>query len=223
MCWWSRATWTSSPSPSSDFPTPWPRSERPAPKSTFASCSASPTRWCSASTATPPGRRAAGRARWRRPCRTRPTCAPCASSSCRPSTIPTRTSAHEGPEAFERCIAQAVPLSRQLVESAREGCDLAAAEGRARFLTQAKGLWQALPEGALRHQILGDIAALAQLSADQLASLWGGRVTRPAAGCAAAPGHGQATSHRHRHPARPCPVAPGLALRTLERTRCAGS
>jgi len=82
----------------------------------------------------------------------------------------------EGPEAFERCIAQAVPLSRQLVESAREGCDLAAAEGRARFLTQAKVLWQALPEGALRHQILGDIAALAQLSADQLASLWGGRV-----------------------------------------------
>ena len=32
------------------------------------------------------------------------------------------------------------------VEAARDGADLAGAEGRARFLSQARGLWQALPE-----------------------------------------------------------------------------
>jgi DNA primase len=61
----------------------------------------------------------------------------------------------EGPAAFEQRVAEAVPLSRQLVESARDGCDLGAAEGRARFLSQARGLWQSLPVGALRHHFLG--------------------------------------------------------------------
>jgi DNA primase len=81
----------------------------------------------------------------------------------------------KGPEAFERCIAEAVPLSRQLVEAAGEGCDLASAEGRARFLSQARGLWQALPDGALKHQIQADIAGQAAMSPDDLARLWGDR------------------------------------------------
>src|SRR5690606_27227657 len=33
-----------------------------------------------------------------------------------------------GRDAFALCVAEAVPLSRQLLESAREGCDLATAE-----------------------------------------------------------------------------------------------
>jgi DNA primase len=77
-----------------------------------------------------------------------------------------------GPEAFERCIAEAVPLSRQLAEAAREGCDMSSAEGRAKFLAQARPLWQALPEGALRRQILTDLASQGGLPADELQATW---------------------------------------------------
>jgi len=77
-----------------------------------------------------------------------------------------------GAEAFERCIERAVPLSRQLIEAAREGCDLEQAEGRARFLALAKPMWAALPEGALRRQLLGELAKLGNLEVGELASLW---------------------------------------------------
>ena len=59
-----------------------------------------------------------------------------------------------GAEAFERCIEGAVPLSRQLLNVASEGCDLGTPEGRARMLNQAKPLWALLPEGLLRRQLL---------------------------------------------------------------------
>ena len=77
-----------------------------------------------------------------------------------------------GAEAFEQYVAQAVPLSRQLIEAAREGCDTDSAEGRARLLAQAKPLWHALPEGALKMQLLGDLAQAAGLSTDDLNRLW---------------------------------------------------
>ena len=50
-----------------------------------------------------------------------------------------------GREGFAKAIAQATPLSRQLLEVAREGCDLGHAEGRARMAAQAKALWLPLP------------------------------------------------------------------------------
>jgi DNA primase len=77
-----------------------------------------------------------------------------------------------GSEAFERCVAEAVPLSRQLLEAAKEGCDLGSAEGRARFLAQAKPLVLALPEGALRSQVMVEAGELARLSAADVAALW---------------------------------------------------
>jgi len=58
-----------------------------------------------------------------------------------------------GAEGFERCVAAAIPLSRQLLERASDGADLATAEGRARMLAQARPLWSALPVGALRAQM----------------------------------------------------------------------
>lgn len=85
-----------------------------------------------------------------------------------------------GSKAFEACVEQAVPLSRQLIESAREGCDLGQAEGRARMLANARPLWQALPDGALKRQLLGELAALAQLATPELGELWNaGMVARP--------------------------------------------
>ena len=78
-----------------------------------------------------------------------------------------------GPAAFEAQLAQAVPLSRQMIEQAAEGTDLGSAEGRARLLAQARPLWQALPDGALKRQLLPELARKAHLEPAELAQLWG--------------------------------------------------
>jgi DNA primase len=77
-----------------------------------------------------------------------------------------------GADAFEQCIAQAVPLSRQLVEAAAEGCDVASAEGRARLVAQARPLVEQLPDGVLRAQIVDALADAAQVSRDDLRRQW---------------------------------------------------
>ncbi|MEO7336275.1 MAG: DNA primase, partial [Caldimonas sp.] len=71
-----------------------------------------------------------------------------------------------GAQAFEDCVAQAVPLSRQLIEQAGEDCDLGSAEGRAHLLANARPLWSALPEGALKRQLLTELATAARDDAD---------------------------------------------------------
>ena len=77
-----------------------------------------------------------------------------------------------GKEAFARYVSEATPLSRFLVESAREGCDLHTAEGRAHLASNAKPLWMQLPEGALKMQLLAEIADLVQLNTRELGELW---------------------------------------------------
>lgn len=77
-----------------------------------------------------------------------------------------------GAEAFERAVAQAVPLSRQLVEQASEDCDLGTAEGRAKMLAQARPLWSALPDGSLKRQLLAELARQGQLELGELQALW---------------------------------------------------
>ena len=77
-----------------------------------------------------------------------------------------------GPEAFAQYVSDATPLSRFLIEAAREGCDLASAEGRAHMAANAKPLWTALPEGALKMQLLTELAVQAQLDSEQLNVLW---------------------------------------------------
>ena len=51
-----------------------------------------------------------------------------------------------GAAAFEQQVAAAVPLSRMLLQTAQEGCDLSVAEGRARMLAQAKPMIELLPD-----------------------------------------------------------------------------
>ncbi len=77
-----------------------------------------------------------------------------------------------GTDAFAQCVRDAVPLSRFLLEVAREDCDLDSAEGRAHFAANARPLWTALPEGALKHQLLGEIAQTVQLETRDLSGLW---------------------------------------------------
>ncbi len=77
-----------------------------------------------------------------------------------------------GKEAFSRYVAEAVQLSRFLIDSAREGCELVTAEGRAHLASNARLSWTQLPEGALKHQLLNQIAELVQLTSRELAALW---------------------------------------------------
>ncbi|WP_076998798.1 DNA primase [Variovorax sp. KK3] len=77
-----------------------------------------------------------------------------------------------GAEAFARFVGEATPLSRFMIEAAREGCDLGSAEGRAHMASNARPLWTAMPEGALKKQLLSEFAEMVQLSGPELAELW---------------------------------------------------
>lgn len=97
-----------------------------------------------------------------------------------------------GQEAFARFVRQAVPLSAFLVEAASEGCDLGTAEGRSRMVSNAGPLWKLMPEGALKRQLLGEIAERAQLGPHDLLEVWGlgapqgGKKSRPRDGATSA-------------------------------------
>lgn len=80
-----------------------------------------------------------------------------------------------GRDAFALCVADAVPLSRQLLDTARQGLDLSTAEGRAHLLAAAKPLWNQLPDGVLKQQILADLAQAGGLNGPDLLDLWQGR------------------------------------------------
>lgn len=109
-----------------------------------------------------------------------------------------------GAEAFEKFVQTAVPLSRQLVERAMDNADLGTAEGRARMLAQARALWSQLPAGALRLQLLADLAQAGKTSVEELGVLWG---ERPG------PGTGSRASVRVRPAVRASRVGPGVAVR----------
>ncbi len=85
-----------------------------------------------------------------------------------------------GKEAFAACIADALPLSRFLIDAAREGCDLSTAEGRALLANNAGPLWSLLPDGALKRQLLAELAGLIQLPGSELSELWAPHEQTPA-------------------------------------------
>ena len=104
-----------------------------------------------------------------------------------------------GEAAFAQCVKEAMPLSRFLIESASADCDLTSAEGRARMASQARPLWSALPDGALKRQLIGDLAEGIGLGASDLLQLWqqagaGVRSRRASAG-ASSPNPGDPAPH----------------------------
>jgi DNA primase len=99
-----------------------------------------------------------------------------------------------GTDAFSLSVGEAVPLSRFLVDVAREGCDLGSAEGRAHLASNAKPLWAQLPDGALKRQLLGDLADLVQLDARELSELWEPRAAPDAPKPRRRPGRGEGAS-----------------------------
>jgi DNA primase len=101
-----------------------------------------------------------------------------------------------GPEAFAESVRKATPLSRFMLDAASADCDLSTAEGRARMAAQARPLWDALPDGALKRQLLAELAKLADLDSQDLLDLWQPRSasTRPTP--AAKPARGEARDTR---------------------------
>jgi DNA primase len=77
-----------------------------------------------------------------------------------------------GSEAFAQAVKEAVPLSRFLIDAAAADCDLATAEGRARMASQARPLWSALPDGALKRQLISELAEGIALDSQDLLQLW---------------------------------------------------
>ncbi len=77
-----------------------------------------------------------------------------------------------GSEAFAQAVKAAVPLSRFLIDAAAADCDLGSAEGRARMASQARPLWSALPDGALKRQLIGELAEGCGLASADLLQLW---------------------------------------------------
>jgi DNA primase len=121
-----------------------------------------------------------------------------------------------GPSAFEACVAAAVPLSRQLCAQAAEDTDLTTAEGRSRMLAQARPLWNALPDGALKRQLLHELSRQSQLEPSDLASLWGAQGSTAARSRPAGPP--PALAQPLRRSGRRAPAAPAdLALKLLLR------
>ncbi|NIC40732.1 DNA primase [Aquabacterium sp. A08] len=90
-----------------------------------------------------------------------------------------------GADAFAEAVKQAVPLSRFLLDAAAADCDLDTAEGRARMASQAQPLWSAMPDGALKRQLLQELADGVGLDPRELAGLWQGPGQRHAGGRAA--------------------------------------
>ena len=84
-----------------------------------------------------------------------------------------------GTEGFAAMVKQAVPLSRFMLEAASEACDMQTAEGRAHMASNARVLWSLLPDGALKRQLLAEIADQVQIDSRELLQLW-----QPAAGFA---------------------------------------
>ena len=77
-----------------------------------------------------------------------------------------------GTEAFLRFVGSAKPLSVALIDAAREGLEVDTAEGRAHVAANAKPMWTALPDGALKKQLLRELAGLIGIDERELSDLW---------------------------------------------------
>jgi DNA primase len=131
-----------------------------------------------------------------------------------------------GAQAFEQALAQALPLSRFLLDVAAEGCALDTPEGRARLASQAEPLWSALPEGAFKHQMLLELADRVALDGRDLLALWQPKPPhaskaprRVPARTAADPTHPRRGPSNPPYPPYPATTAAAAALELAPRAR----
>ena len=77
-----------------------------------------------------------------------------------------------GKDGFASYVAKALPLSKFMLQAASENCDLDTAEGRAHMASNARPLWTLLPDGALKRQLLAEIAEKVFIDLRDLLELW---------------------------------------------------
>jgi len=77
-----------------------------------------------------------------------------------------------GQDGFAAMVAKALPLSKFMLQAAAEDCDLDTAEGRAHMASNARPLWTLLPDGALKRQLLAEIADKVLIDVRDLLDLW---------------------------------------------------
>jgi DNA primase len=77
-----------------------------------------------------------------------------------------------GKDGFADYVKKATPLSKFMLEAAADGCELDSAEGRARMASHARPLWHLLPDGALKRQLLAEIAEQVLIDVRDLMDLW---------------------------------------------------
>ena len=77
-----------------------------------------------------------------------------------------------GKDGFAQYVAKAMPLSKFMLEAASEGCELDTAEGRAHMASNARPLWSLLPDGALKRQLLAEIADKVLIDIRDLLQVW---------------------------------------------------
>jgi DNA primase len=85
-----------------------------------------------------------------------------------------------GAAAFDSELARALPLSRFFIESLAAGRSLASPEDRAAMVSDARPLLLSMPPGALRLQLLRELAEASRTPLDDLETLYGLRRGRPA-------------------------------------------
>jgi DNA primase len=90
----------------------------------------------------------------------------------------------QGAAAFEQEISTALPLSRWFIKTLAEGRDLAQAEGRAALLNDARPLVLTMAAGALRQQLVRELAEAVRTPAEEIEGLFG--ISRPRASAAPA-------------------------------------
>ena len=77
-----------------------------------------------------------------------------------------------GKDGFSEYVAKALPLSKFMLQAASENCDLDTAEGLARLTSQVGPMWQLLPAGAFKAQMLAAIAEKVQMDSRDLEQAW---------------------------------------------------
>ncbi len=88
----------------------------------------------------------------------------------------------QGAAAFEKEISTALPLSRWFIKVLAEGRDRAQAEDRAALLNEARPLVLTMAPGALRQQLVRELAEAVRTPAEEIESLFG--IVRPRASAA---------------------------------------
>ena len=83
----------------------------------------------------------------------------------------------EGKEAFEARLAGALPLSEYLVQHLAGAIDISHADGKARFVAEARPLLERMPEGPYRELLLDRLAEAIGVSAERFLKIVGPMTT----------------------------------------------